>query len=73
MDTDLEVEVAARYPDDALLISGWQIGEENLHGKIAVAQVRIEEGNAVLFGFNVHNRAQAYGTFKLLFNAIYNR
>jgi hypothetical protein len=73
MDTDLEVGVAARYPDDALLISGWQIGEENLYGKIAVAQVRIEEGNAVLFGFNVHNRAQAYGTFKLLFNAIYNR
>lgn len=72
-DTDLSVSVAARYPDDSLLVSGWQLGEEILYGKAAIVDVPIEAGNVVLFGFNVHNRAQAYGTFKLLFNAIYNR
>ena len=33
--------------------------------------VPFEKGNVVLFGFNVHNRAQSYANFKLLFNAIY--
>lgn len=64
-------QVVARYPDESLLLSGWMIGEEKIRGKAAILNVSIGEGKVVLFGFNVHNRAQAYLTFKLLFNAMY--
>ena len=72
-DMDIEVSVAARYPEKPLLISGWQVGEENLQGKAAVLDASIGDGKIVLFGFNVHNRMHTFSTFKLLFNAIYNR
>jgi hypothetical protein len=62
----------ASYPDENLLLSGWIIGEELIQGKAAILEVTFKKGKIVLFGFNVHNRAQSYGNFKLLFNAIYN-
>ncbi len=68
---DMSPEVIAEYPDESLLVSGWMLGDELIRGKASAMNFRIDKGNVVLFGFNVHNRSQAYGTFKLLFNAIF--
>ena len=53
-----------------LLRSGWAIGEERLAGTIAVADVDIGKGKLFLMGPEVAQRAQSYGTFKFLFNAL---
>ncbi len=72
-DGNLLPTVVAQYPENAsLLMSGWLIGEHMIQGKPAVVEARHGEGRIVLFGFNVDNRAQAYATFKLLFNAVYH-
>ena len=64
--------VVGKYPEESLLVSGWILGEERIQGKAGVVEVSVGEGKVILFGFNVQNRAQAFATFKLLFNAIYN-
>lgn len=67
------VDVIARYAEDDLLMSGWEIGAENyIGGKPAMVRVPLGEGNVVLFGFRPQWRAQARGTYKLIFNAIFN-
>ena len=63
--------IVAGYPAESLLISGWILGEEMIREKAAILEVPFGKGRIVLFGFNVHNRAQAYSTFKLLFNSLY--
>jgi hypothetical protein len=65
-----QVHVVASYPDEPLLLSGWMIGDERLRERAGVLDVSMGEGRVVLFGFNVHNRAQARSTAKLLFNAL---
>jgi len=64
-------EVIAYYPDESLLISGYLKGEKYLRNKVAAAEFPIDGGRVILLGFGVQNRAQPYGTFKLLFNALY--
>lgn len=66
-----QVEVALRYADSDLLISGFARGEEKIAGKAAVVLVHHGEGRVVLIGFPCQFRAQPYATFKLLFNAVY--
>ncbi|MFH1071229.1 MAG: M14 metallopeptidase family protein [Candidatus Glassbacteria bacterium] len=64
--------VVARYGRDDILLSGWLLGEDKLRGMPAVVEVSLGKGSIVLCGFGVQNRAQTWGTFKLLFNAIYS-
>ena len=64
-------KVVATYPDEDLLLSGWMIGEDLIKSKAAIVEAPYEKGRIVLYGFNVHNRAQSYVTFKLLFNGLY--
>ncbi len=61
-------EIPVRYADRDLLQSGWLIGEENLARTGGVVVAHVGTGKIVLIGFRAQHRAQAYGTFKLLFN-----
>jgi hypothetical protein len=66
----MDVSFFALYAKKDVLRSGWLQGEPHIAGKAAAAEVRLGKGRVIFFPFKVLNRAQAYGTFKLLFNAI---
>lgn len=60
-----------RYPSTDPLMSGWLLGGQFLNDKAALAEFRVGQGRAVLVGFYPHFRAQARGTYKVVFNGIY--
>jgi hypothetical protein len=65
------VETIARYPEGALLMSGYIKGEQHLQKTASAVDVPLGKGRVVMLGFAVAQRGQSQGTFKLLFNAIY--
>ena len=65
--------VFARFPNEALLASGFAVGEQRMRGKAVGVEAAVGKWRVVLFGFNVQNRAQSYATHKLLYNALFLR
>ncbi|MGD2120103.1 MAG: M14 family metallopeptidase [Gemmatimonadota bacterium] len=65
------IRVVASYPDEPLLLSGWMIGDHYLQERAAALDIPLGEGRVLAFGFNVHNRAQARSTMRMLFNALF--
>mgnify|MGYP000915249444 CR=1 FL=1 len=63
-------EVVARYADRDILQSGWLLGEQTIAKKAAMVAAQLGQGRVILIGFRVQHRAQTYGAFKLLFNAL---
>jgi Zinc carboxypeptidase len=66
------VTTPVTYPSANVLRSGWLLGESLIAGKTAVANVKYGDGQVALLGISVQHRAQAHGTYKLLFNALYS-
>ena len=63
--------VVAKYPLRNPLFSGMLVGPEKLYNRTALATVPLGDGEVVVFGFRPNFRAQARGTYKLLFNALF--
>ncbi|MFQ6114765.1 MAG: M14 metallopeptidase family protein [bacterium] len=66
-----EITEVGFYGNRNLLLSGWVVGENKLFKKVALADIPVGKGRAILYAFRVQHRGQTYGTFKLLFNALY--
>ena len=63
--------VAARFPNRALVLSGWLRGEERLRRRAAVVSCRFERGTVVLYSFAPYFRGQTEAAFGLLYNAVF--
>ena len=63
--------VIGKFPLRNPLFSGLLIGPERLYNRAALATVPLGKGEVVLMAFRPHFRAQARGTYKILFNALY--
>ena len=65
-------EIIVKFADKDLLMSGWAQGEDKyLKGKAAMIDVEHGDGNVVLFSFRPQFRGQPRGTYKLIFNSIF--
>lgn len=60
-----------RFDSSTPLHSGWAWGQKYLDGGILAVEAKMGKGTVVLYGAEILERAQPHGTFKLLFNAIY--
>ncbi len=54
------------------LRSGWAWGQNYLQGGVTAVEAPLGRGKLFLFGPEITFRAQPHGTFKMLFNSIYN-
>ncbi len=64
--------VLARYPkQEDSLESGLILHSELLHDKIAALQLSYGKGRILLYGFKPQHRGQAHGTYRYLFNELY--
>lgn len=69
-DHEGKVKTIAKFKDADLLESGWLLGESVIAGRPTMVSVPYGQGRVVLIGFRAQHRAQAHGTYKLLFNAL---
>lgn len=67
------VEVIARYApqEKELLMSGWMQGGKHIAGKPALVRLDYGKGQLILFAFRSQFRGQTHGSYKLIFNALY--
>lgn len=64
--------ILAAYPkEQSPLMSGYLLHPEKIQGKAAAMEVQYGKGRVYLLGFRTQWRAQSHGTYKFLFNAIY--
>ena len=69
---DTQAEVVSRYPDDEVIVaSGWLLGDEFLRDQANVISFKVGSGSVVTLGSQVDFRTQTRGTFKLIFNAMF--
>lgn len=65
-------EILASYPQkDNPLLSGVLLHPEAINGKAAAVKVTYGKGEVFLFGFQPQWRGQSHGTYKFVFNTLY--
>ncbi len=62
----------AWFDTPAPLRSGWAWGQQHLNGGAAIVSAPVGRGTLFLFGPEIAFRAQPHGTFRLLFNGLYD-
>jgi len=65
------VRSVAWFASESPLRSGWAWGQSALKGTTAVVDAPLGLGRVLLFGPEITFRGQSHGTFKFLFNGIY--
>ena len=65
------IKPLAWFGTDTILRSGWSWGEVYLKNGIAAFEASVGKGKLYVFTPEITFRAQAQGTFKLLFNQLY--
>ncbi|MEE8524366.1 MAG: hypothetical protein V3T72_10580, partial [Thermoanaerobaculia bacterium] len=68
---DFEGAALAKYPAaGSPLLSGYLLGEEHLQGYASALDVHHGDGHVILLGMRPQWRAQPFGTFRIVFNAV---
>jgi hypothetical protein len=65
------VRPIAWFESGSPLRSGWAWGQHHLEGGIALIEAAVGKGKLVMYGPEIVFRGQPHGTFKLLFNGLY--
>lgn len=68
---DSSIKPLLWFSSDKVLKSGWSWGEKHLKDGVLGFEKNIEKGKITVFTPDITFRAQAHGTFKLLFNNLY--
>ncbi len=66
------IKPIAWFANDKPLRSGWSWGQTYLKNGVTAFEAKVGQGKLFAFAPEITFRAQAYGTFKLLFNQLYN-
>jgi hypothetical protein len=67
-----QVKPIAWFPNDKPLRSGWAFGQAYLEDGVAAFVASVGAGKLYAFGPEITFRGQTQGTFKFLFNSLYN-
>lgn len=68
-----DVKPLVWFGDGDLLRSGWAWGQNYIKDGVAAFEATLGKGKFFAFGPEITFRAQSHGTFKFLFNQLYNR
>ncbi len=68
----IDRKVIGRFSDEGPhLISGYLKGGDYLNRRAEIIRFKYHNGNIIVIGGKIQNRAQTYATFKILFNSIF--
>lgn len=61
-----------KFTTDQPLMSGWALGQQYLKDSNIGVVAKLGKGKIIAIGPEITNRVQCHGTFKMLFNQLYD-